>query len=116
MTPVVNTNEIAFESTSHGKGLKKVLLNAASSNSSLTQVAIGKLMPGEKIESHVHPTMDEIFYFLKGTGEYIVDEQCLLLRTASFIKIPAGIPHALNNTGNEELEFFYFGVSTDPNA
>ena len=57
-------------------------------------------------------TMEEFFYFLKGSGQYIIDGTAIPLKTGVFLRIPARIPHALSASGDCPLEFIYFGIST----
>lgn len=112
MKTLINTNEIEFEVTAHGAGLKKVLLEYADSPTMLTQFAYGKLFPGDKIPEHSHNTMEEIFYFLKGKGVYTIDHTDWQVLPATVIRIPAGVSHSLTTSGTEELEFLYFGIAT----
>ena len=57
-------------------------------------------------------TMEEFFYFLNGSGEYIIDGTAIPLKPEVFVRIPAKIPHALYASGDCPLEFVYFGIST----
>jgi quercetin dioxygenase-like cupin family protein len=89
-----------------------VFLSNGDTATNLTQFAYGRFMPGEVCEEHVHPTMEEYFYFLQGTGTYTVDGNTYTLEPGVFLRIPAGVPHMLQAGGNESLEFVYFGVAT----
>lgn len=104
--------DIPATATAHGMGRKFVFLNNNDTQTALTQFAYGSIAPNEGCEEHTHPTMDECFYFLKGTGNYKVGDIVYELKPESFLRIPAGTPHALRATGNENLEFVYFGVAT----
>jgi len=99
--------------TAHLSGSKKVLLNAQQTGNAITQIAVGNLKAGEKVEEHTHATMNEYFYFLKGKGEYLINGQSYELTKGTFVLIPAKAKHALSNTGEDDLEFFYFGVAID---
>ena len=81
--------------TAHGQGEKFVFLKNGDSETALTQFAYGKF-----------------FYFLKGSGQYIIDGTAIPLKTGVFLRIPARIPHALSASGDCPLEFIYFGIST----
>jgi len=98
--------------TAHGTGEKRVFLNSSDTPTSLTQFAYGRFRPGETCEEHVHPTMEECFYFIKGVGTYTVDDKKYPLTPGAFLRIPAGVPHRLEATGDEDLEFVYFGIAT----
>jgi mannose-6-phosphate isomerase-like protein (cupin superfamily) len=56
--------------------------------------------------------MEEYFYFLSGEGKYFVGDEVFNLKKGSFVVIPANTKHSLENTGNETLEFFYWGIAT----
>lgn len=105
--------EIKGEETAHQSGCKSVFLSSSDTQTNLTQFAYGKFKPGEKCENHSHPTMEELFYFLKGTGIYSVGNQKITLKPGLFLRIPANTNHELVNSGLEDLEFVYFGIATE---
>jgi mannose-6-phosphate isomerase-like protein (cupin superfamily) len=105
--------DIKGEPTAHLSGLKRVFLNNSETNSKLTQFAHGKFLPGEVCELHAHPTMDELFYFINGTGVYFIDDQEIALKPGTFLRIPAKSEHKLINNGENNLEFVYFGIALD---
>ena len=51
--------------TSHGAGMKRVLIGNDDTDSKITQIAVTDLEHGEHIEKHIHPDMDEYFYVMK---------------------------------------------------
>jgi mannose-6-phosphate isomerase-like protein (cupin superfamily) len=59
---------------------------------------------------HVHTGYDEVYYVLSGTGTITLDRQTAPLRPGSVAVIPAGVPHALEASAGEELEFVIFGT------
>ncbi len=105
-------NTILPTVTAHGQGEKFVFLKNGDSKTDLTQFAYGKFQPGEACETHTHETMEEFFFFLAGMGEYLVNGELIILEKGVFLRIPAKTPHALKATGNQPLEFVYFGIST----
>lgn len=105
-------NTILPTVTAHGQGQKFVFLKNGDSQTDLTQFAYGKFQPGECCEQHIHETMEEFFFFLEGTGEYLVNGEIIYLKKGVFLRIPAKAPHELKATGNQPLEFIYFGIAT----
>lgn len=105
--------DIEGEPTAHLSGLKKVFLDNNDTDSKLTQFAHGMFAPGEVCELHAHQTMDELFYFIRGTGIYKVDGEEIILKPATFLRIPAKSHHELINNGKSNLEFIYFGIALD---
>ncbi|GAB3987876.1 hypothetical protein GCM10028807_09430 [Spirosoma daeguense] len=99
--------------TSHAQGVKQVFLANGDTPTNVTQVAYGKFSSSDYCEMHAHATMEEFFYFLSGTGRYVVGEQEILLESGVFVRIPAGTLHRLEATSPTPLEYVYFGVATD---
>jgi mannose-6-phosphate isomerase-like protein (cupin superfamily) len=64
--------------------------------------ASATLDKGKVIESHVDP-MEEIYFILTGEGEMTVDEEKRHVVPGDAIWVPAGAPHALENSGEEQL-------------
>ena len=96
--------------TAHNQGRKYVFLSNTDTVSPITQFAYGKLEAGEACEEHMHPTMEECFFFLSGAGNYIIGETKYSVEAGSFFRIPAGISHKLEAITC--IEFIYFGVAT----
>ena len=62
------------------------------------------------IPIHKHLNNDELFFFHKGNGTFILDEQEFAVSEGSSAFVPRGVWHGLKNTGNELL-VFTFGFS-----
>lgn len=101
------------EVTAHAQGIKQVFLRNSDTPTNITQVAYGQFSQLDYCEWHEHPTMEECFFFLKGTGLYRVGDEVIPLQHGVFIRIPAGIRHRLEATGDSPLEYVYFGVATE---
>jgi len=104
-------NDITPIVTAHGKGEKFVFLTQQDTPAAITQFAYGKLMPGEDVERHLHPTMEECFYFISGEGKYLINDVMYDIAPGTFFRIPANTHHALQPTGTQPLTFVYFGVA-----
>ena len=95
----------------HGEGEKFVFLKQEDTTTAITQFAFGKFLPGEECALHLHPTMEECFYFIDGEGEYTVNDVVYMIRPKCFLRIPVNTMHALKATGDQPLTFVYFGVA-----
>lgn len=95
----------------HLSGVKRVFVNNDQTESALTQFAYGYMQPGESSGLHKHNTMDEYFYFIKGTGHYVLGDEEISVEPSMFVRVPATVLHNLSQTGNETLEFVYFGIA-----
>lgn len=87
--------EIAPISTSHGVGEKRILSTHKDVDNTVTQIAHTRLRVGEKVETHVHPTMDEHFFFLGGECEVMMDGKGYRCKADDYLFIPAGHWHAI---------------------
>ena len=59
---------------------------------------------------HAHTGYDEVYYVLSGEGTVTLDDQTHAVRPGSVIVIPAGVPHALEASSGDTLEFIIFGT------
>lgn len=100
------------ELTAHAQGAKQVFLRNHDTPTPVTQVAYGVFATTDYCDLHTHQTMEECFFFLKGQGVYVVGDQRIDLGSGVFVRIPAGIPHRLEATSADPLEYVYFGVAT----
>ena len=65
---------------------------------------LARIGPGGKSTPHVDPH-NHAFYFVSGTGRVQIRKQSWDLAAGTIVKIPQGVPHALENTGAEDLVF-----------
>lgn len=56
---------------------------------------------------HFHPSMEEIYYILEGSGRMQVGEHIADVEVGDAIAIPPGSKHQLTNTGEIELKFLF---------
>ena len=102
---------LEVEGIAHGNSIKRVFLNNLDSQSDLTQLAFGIMEPGQSCEAHIHPTMEEFFFFIKGRGIYNIGGEEYPVSKDTFLRIPANVEHDLKAVGTTALEFVYFGVA-----
>lgn len=95
MTIFRKIDDIVGKPTSHGVGLKKVLLANNECASNITQIALTTLDAGSVVEEHVHFDMEE--YFLVQSGEVLItiEGEEHKLAGGDFIYIPYGKSHQL---------------------
>ena len=91
----LHINDIEPVITSHGVGEKRVIATRANAGIPITQIARTKLLDGEVVEEHVHPTMDEHFFFLEGECEVVVDGNVVKCVGDDYLLVPAGHYHGL---------------------
>lgn len=59
--------------------------------------------PGQEHASHVHPGQDKLYYILEGGGEAQVGPERRAVRAGDLVLAPAGVAHAMRNTGSQPL-------------
>ena len=101
-------SDILPVSTSHHVGLKTVLLSSQETSSSLTQIAITELHKGDFVDTHVHPTMDEHYYFMEGEGLMMIVDEKYICKAGTYLLIPAGYRHSLQACS--VMKFITIGV------
>ncbi|MBA4850531.1 cupin domain-containing protein [Emticicia sp. BO119] len=106
----INFDETKFENTTHGVGEKFIFCTGLQCESPLTQAAIGTLISGEFVAEHMHPTMEEFFYFINGHVDFLIAKTVYTLNAGAFIKVPSNTIHSLK--ANQETKFLYWGVAT----
>lgn len=89
--------------TSHGCGLKRVLLSCGDTTAAITQIAVTKLKAGETAGAHVHPTMEEYFLVRKGRVMITVAGEAEELGPDDFVRIEAGTEHGMEAVTDCEL-------------
>lgn len=97
--------------TAHGNSAKQVFITSTDTQTDLTQFAYGKMEPGIFTGLHSHATMEEVFYFIKGSGIFTINDIEYAVTPGSFVRVPAAAQHALLATGQNMLEFVYFGMA-----
>jgi mannose-6-phosphate isomerase-like protein (cupin superfamily) len=68
-------------------------------------LAEAQLEPGQSTERHYHATSQEIYFVLKGQGEFELEGETRYLRPGDAVLIPPGAWHVFENNGTSELRF-----------
>jgi quercetin dioxygenase-like cupin family protein len=82
--------------TSHGVGEKRVIVTQTDIGRPITQIARTLLYSGEEVIKHLHPTMDEHFFFLTGECSVLIDGIIYNCVAEDYLYIPAGCNHQIN--------------------
>ena len=103
------------QSPGHFDGaLSKILVSAATTpGAQVLDFRISSYEPRAHVQSHLHETKEQIYYFLEGEGLIELGTERRVVRPKSFVFIPPSLPHALFNTGLGNLVFL---VITTPTA
>lgn len=101
--------QIVPRPTSHGVGLKRVLLSGDETETAVTQIAVTRLVGGDMATVHRHESMEEYFFFLKGEAVVCVDGCELLCREGDFLQVECGLSHSV--MAKSEVEMLTMGVA-----
>ena len=69
-----------------------------------SQVVAMSILVGEDIGEEVHQTTDQIFIFVDGDAQVVVNDETRQIEKNDFLLVPAGAKHNIINTGREELK------------
>lgn len=105
----IKLDDLISEVTAHGVGEKYVFLKKQDVLSKLTQAAIGILRKDDDIDFHLHPTMEEFYYFIEGKGTFIIDNEYINCEQNTFVYVPNNIKHKLST--DKYIKFLYWGVA-----
>ncbi len=85
----------------HGGALARMIITAPDLRG-MDFLAHAVLAPGKEIEAHVDP-YEEIYFVLEGQGLMSVGQESREVGPLDATYLPAGIPHALLNIGDQDL-------------
>ena len=64
----------------------------------------GTYFTGGGVASHNHESIEEIFYFIRGTGVVILDKEEIPVKAGSVVVVPPKSFHEIKNTGADILQ------------
>lgn len=74
------------------------------------EVVWERLEPSQGTPQDKHPSFDQLFFILKGTGEVTVGTETREVKAATVVFIPQNTHHSVKCTSDEGLEYLYFNV------
>jgi len=110
-----NLAEVSPTSTSHGTS-KRQFISPFQVHPSLAGVSMASLQPGERIETHVHPTMHEFMYVVQGrmrvTFETKQSRQQQECATGCLFHGAPNEPHSFRADAETGVQFLVFQLLT----
>ncbi len=91
----------------------KVLVGPETPGARYLDFRISCYQPKAYVERHAHAAKEQIYYFLQGEGLLELGAEKIVVRSKSFAFIPPKLPHALHNTGVEDLVFLVVTTPTN---
>ena len=70
------------------------------------EVSLNSLPPGRGVPFlHVHQQNEELYLFLSGEGQMVIDGQVIAVREGSAVRIATGAARSWRNSGDRPLEY-----------
>ena len=86
----------------------RTLLSADRTPTSTMTAGVAEIEPGaSEVGAQHHHTDHEIYYFLAGVGEVVLDGTPHPVEAGSIVFVPGSTRHFVRNTGTETLRLFY---------
>jgi len=86
-------------------GVELLVLHKSEETGGLTMLR--KFHAGTTIPAHIHPQANESAYVLSGEGELRLEGETVAFAGGQGLHIPAGIWHAVANTGSEDVAMVF---------
>jgi mannose-6-phosphate isomerase-like protein (cupin superfamily) len=64
-----------------------------------------RLNPGKETTGHRHEGQEEVYMFMEGTGEMLLDDNRFSVKQGDIVLIEDGVFHRVYNTSDRELYF-----------
>jgi mannose-6-phosphate isomerase-like protein (cupin superfamily) len=71
-----------------------------------SQVVLMSILPGEDIGREVHEVVDQVLFFVKGSGQAFVGGETHDIGPGDMFAVAAGTEHNFANTGDDALKLF----------
>ncbi len=107
-----NKHDVPLEPAHDSTCTKRVLIKPGQAKSMLRVLNVAYLEAGKAFTPHRHTLMEEIFYIVKGYGEFATEGERENVKEGDCILVPANQIHTMINTGKETMEYIVFGVQT----
>lgn len=89
----------------HGGALSKLLVHPDTTGSRQLDHRISCYAPKAHVALHSHKIQEQVYHILEGEGLMEIDGKHRVVRRHDVIFLPPSVPHALQNTGTDNLVF-----------
>lgn len=93
-----------------------LLLEPATTGSNALAMGVEDFPPGGHTPDGVHPSSDEVFFVISGSGEAIVAGEKQTIGPGDAVWIPRGVRHQIRNPGPGVLRTTWIFVPAGPEA
>ncbi|GGF77998.1 hypothetical protein GCM10011397_21240 [Wenyingzhuangia marina] len=110
---LTHTNSLQEILTNHNANVKKKVFIEKGEIPQLMMFGSATFKPGDKVETHLHKTMYEVFYIQTGKIDFIINEKKITAVAGDCITIEPNENHSQQNNYSEDVTWIYFGIATD---
>ncbi len=110
---LTHINDLPEVGVSHNPEIKKKIMVDKGLIPHLMTFAQAIFKPGQRVGTHAHETMFEVFYIEKGMAEFTVEGTKVILTAGDSITIEPGEKHSQSNPFDEDVVWIYFGIATN---
>ena len=72
------------------------------------------IQAGMKSDYHDHEDVEQIYYFIKGNGKMLIDDQEYPVQAGDAVYLPPKTMHQLINDGEDDIEHLLIGAVVKP--
>lgn len=94
----------------HGEIIHELIGKGIGDSTDLHSVAYVVIPPGKSSLLHYHPVAEESYYFLKGEGKLLIENEETTISPGQAVLIQPTKKHKITSIGNTDLEFLAFCV------
>ena len=96
--------------STHGEIIYELIGKGIGDSTDLHSVAYVVIPPGKSSLLHYHPVAEESYYFLKGEGKLLIENEETTISPGQAVLIQPTKKHKITSIGNTDLEFLAFCV------
>ncbi|MDQ3653941.1 MAG: cupin domain-containing protein [Chloroflexota bacterium] len=79
------------------------LVGAVQTPGAAQTLGVVTIHPGKRNPLHLHPNCEELLYVMEGEADHKLGDELYQLRAGDVIRIPQGVPHWAQATGDAPL-------------
>jgi mannose-6-phosphate isomerase-like protein (cupin superfamily) len=109
---LIHLSDIQETGVSHNPEIKKKVILAKGYIPNLTSFSQATFLPNQKVDTHEHPTMFEVFFIQEGKAVFTIEDKNFELKAGDCITIEPGELHSQENPFDKPVTWLYFGIAT----
>ena len=77
--------------------------------SGLLRMSVARLLPGQDVDHHDHNTMCEVYFLMRGKGQFRVNDQLIDAEPNTAMYFQPGVMRSVINNSDEEAWWLFVG-------